>query len=198
MNDKLSSEKPILTGVPQGSVLGPLLFLIYVNSLANLKLNSSLIMYADDTVIYSSLSKRPTQQEIENYQEDLDCIGAWCQVNKLSINVGKTKLMTFGKALRGMSHVQFKLNNSVLSFTENYKYLGLMLNNKLTLVQHANTVIGMVSTKLRTLSYLRRYVNSEIALIIYKTMILSLFEYANLTYTLMPVKLRKKNAAVAR
>lgn len=97
INDHLSSEKPILTGVPQGSVLGPLLFLIYVNTLANLKLNASLIMYADDTVVYSPISKKPTQQEISKYQEDLDGIGDWCSRNKLSVNVGKTKLMVLGR-----------------------------------------------------------------------------------------------------
>lgn len=97
MNGHVSTEKSILTGVPQGLVLGPLLFLIYVNSLANLKLNASLIMYADDTVVYSPVSKNITQQEILKYQKDLNEIGEWCLTNRLSINVGKTKLMILGR-----------------------------------------------------------------------------------------------------
>lgn len=64
--------------------------------------------------------------------------------------------------------------------------------SKLTLTQHANSIIGLVSGKIKTLSYLRKYVKFETGLSIYKSMILSLFEYANLTYSLIPIKIRRK------
>lgn len=66
-------------------------------------------------------------------------------------------------------------------YTENYEYLGLFFdgNNK-----HANSIIGQVSTKLKTLAHLQKYYNYETSLLIYKTMILPLLEYANLTHTL--------------
>lgn len=176
-------------------MLGPLLFLLYVNSLANLDLHLLLIMYADDTVIYAPVSRHPSLHQIKCYQDDLNKIAQWCEDNRLSINFSKTKLMILGR-VRNPSQIRqlpdLRMNNMVLGYTDSYKYLGLRLNSQLTLTQHINSTIALVANKLKTFTTVRQYIGTETSLLVYKTMILPLFEYSNLVYSLVPVALRKK------
>ena len=85
---------PVTCGVPQGSVLGPLFFLIYVNDLHEALQGHKFKLYADDTVIYESGLK--TTEATERQQEGLNTFCKWSTVNKLTINTNKTKLMVFG------------------------------------------------------------------------------------------------------
>ena len=90
----LSDPCHITCGVPQGSIMGPLLFIVYINDLPQVVVNPSVAMYADDTVIYcSGTSVIEVEQKL---QEDLDSIKNWLSVNKLSLNVGKTTITTYG------------------------------------------------------------------------------------------------------
>lgn len=78
------------------------------------------------------------------------------------------------------------MNNTIIGYTSNYKYLGLMLNKTLTMIDHANGQVGIVANKIKTLGIIRSLVNTEVALLIYKTLILPLFEYVNLIHVLIP------------
>ena len=90
-----SDELPITTGVPQGSILGPLLFIIYINDLSFSSNIFKTISYADDTILYVSLT--PTRNPIETNQIKLELsnVSKWLDLNKLSLNVPKTKCMLF-------------------------------------------------------------------------------------------------------
>lgn len=152
-------------------------------------------MYADDTVVYTAINQRSSSLEIHNYQEDLQKITQWCHAHKLFINTKKTKLMMLGGRSKLRSEgllPELKMNDETLSYTDSYRYLGLMLNCQLTLAQHVNSTIGLVSSKLKTFAAIRKYINVEHSLLVYKSMILSLFEYANISFTLVPLVLRKK------
>lgn len=87
---------------------------------------------------------------------------------------------------------ELRLNDSTLGYTESFKYLGLLLNPQLTLTQYINSTIGLIASKLKTFTTIRRYINTETSLLLYKSMILPLFEYSNLSYSLVPAVLRKK------
>ena len=93
-NGVLSSAQPVRCGVPQGSTLGPLLFLVYINDLPNVITESNLHLFADDTVVYCS-NKDP-QRARNSVQGDLHDIAQWGCNNKITINVKKTKSVTFG------------------------------------------------------------------------------------------------------
>ena len=89
-----SPQSLVTCGVPQGSILGPLLFLIYINDITNTITNSNIKLYADDTVIYSSAKTINDAYEI--LQQDLSSMISWCKLNQLTINVNTTKAVLFG------------------------------------------------------------------------------------------------------
>lgn len=152
-------------------------------------------MYADDTVIYAPIDKKLNQNSIDKFQVDLNQISAWCYTNKLSINTGKTQVMYLGANQRVTSRLKppiLTLNGTPLQTTYQYKYLGLTLTPELTFEGQTQKSIGLVTSKINTLAYLRKYVGVATSLQIYKTTILPLMEYANITYTLVPAQLRKK------
>ena len=91
------SEELIVThGVPQGSILGPLLFSLYMNDLPSVVKFSSVESYAGDTKVYLSISPKDIDSCLTKVTEDLRFIAVWCCTNKLLINLGKTKLILFG------------------------------------------------------------------------------------------------------
>jgi hypothetical protein len=129
----------VLTGVPQGSILAPLLFVVYFNDLAKCVSHSSIIVYADDTVIFVS------DKNISDIQHkltcDLDNISKWCADNELILNFseGKTEAMLFG------THKNLSLQESTLDIScsmhkiqlkTKYKYLGVELDPSLNLGLH--------------------------------------------------------------
>ena len=93
MNSCTSPTATLTHGVPQGSILGPMLFNLYINDLPEVVL-SDMILYADDSVLFASANS--LQEACQKVQKDLAGIGTWCSYHKLSINTNKTKAMQFG------------------------------------------------------------------------------------------------------
>src|SRR5713101_8187727 len=93
INNSFSKANSIKTGVPQGSMLGPLLFLIYINDIAYLPLKSKIYMYADDTAIYTD--NENIEIAMQDIQNDYNKIIHWLNKNKILINSKKTKFMSF-------------------------------------------------------------------------------------------------------
>lgn len=189
INNVYSDLKPISTGVPQGSIMGPFLFIIYVNGLTSIAQTAHSIMYADDTVIYTAISKRPTLTEIEAYQLDLNNISNWCKRNKLSVNSQKTKVMILGTNSH-TKNITLPCNIGIdqhdLDITNTYKYLGVLLDSNLLFKEHNQNTIGLTVGKINTLSFLKKYVNHLTLLNVYKTTILPILEYANIITPLFP------------
>lgn len=161
LNNIKSDKKPIITGVPQGSILGPLLFILHVNTLPSIPLHSKAIMYADDTVLYMPVESKSNQLSTANFQSDLDRLANWCHENKLSINTSKTQTMILGTNRRtrtNLLNLSLTMNGNALSLTQSYKYLGVLLNPSLTLDVHSQNIIGHVSGKIKTLSHLRTFI----------------------------------------
>ena len=131
-NGVLSEPNPINTGVPQGSILGPLLFLIFFNDEHSPLCHCKIITYADDTVIFTSSSDFDVIQS--NLSQDLDNLSNWFRDNELIFNLkkGKSEVMLFGtgKRLNLFQGCQVKLsvNDSPINTTTCYKYLGVHLD----------------------------------------------------------------------
>ena len=93
-NDVTSIEKPITCGVPQGSVCGPLFFLLYINDITSILRNCKVSLYADDTVIY--ISHFHIAEAVTLLQQDLNSLSKWCLKNRVTINCKKTQYYVFG------------------------------------------------------------------------------------------------------
>ena len=144
-----SDHKTISCGVPQGSVLGPLLFLFYINDLCNIITNCKPYLYADDTVLVTSAPNVYTAHL--NLQHDLENVTNWCKGNKLSINVKKTKGMLLGtrSMVKKRTNVPpLKIQNSTIDLVFQYKYLGVTIDEILSFRSHLNNTIKIVTKSL--------------------------------------------------
>ena len=119
-----SQKLPISTGVPQGSVLGPLLFLIYINDLPTVSNIFNILMYADDTTLFCNFDNTQNEFTINN---ELDNVYRWLCSNKLSLNVIKTKYMCFHTPKRKVVFPDLKINNITIDKVTDFKFLGLII-----------------------------------------------------------------------
>ena len=128
VNNIYSSFLPVPQGVPQGSVLGPLLYVIYTNDIAEKFKNSGFAFYADDIVLYSK--KKSVNQAGIDLQEDLDSLTDWCITNKIYINTEKTKAMFFGSKTKIVSSTlpTCSIDDKVIQRAKTYTYLGIKLD----------------------------------------------------------------------
>lgn len=192
-NKILSKKCLVKTGVPQGGTLGPLLFIMYINSLPNIINNSQTILFADDTVIFHPVSN--FDHNYNQIQKDLYHLHLWCRLNLLEINASKTKVMFFSsKHLNSTSKPlrKFKLGLSDLEFVEEYKYLGVTIDSKLSFTKHLKNLISTVSFKISQLRKIRKSLSDKVALQLYKSMILPVMDYSDIFYHHQNAKLVRK------
>jgi hypothetical protein len=177
----LSPYEPAFSRVPQGSILGPLLFTVFYNDLADHLVNSRVIKYADDTVVY--FSGKDVEAIEGALSQDLEEITRFFYQNELVINLkkGKTEIMLFGtgKRLSLQPHnVEVKYRGHSINFTMSYKYLGYTLDSCLALSENFNIAYKKASNCVRLLSKLRVYVTPKVAFKIYEMMILRIITYS--------------------
>ena len=176
-NGKKSTLKELLFGVPQGSVLGPLLFIIYMNDLHNAILFSETTLFADDTCL---LCSEPSLKSIEKHLNiDLRRLFKWLCANKISLNVSKTIVLLFRDPHRIVDHnISLFLNGKALEVSQSVKYLGIHIDNDLSWKTHVN----VLSTKLRKangiISKLRHFVPQSVLLSVYYSLFESHLRYA--------------------
>ena len=182
VNGSISDSTIVTCGVPQGSILGPLLFLVYINDLSHKVNNTSMYLYADDRVLLSTENCIHTCTV--NMQRDLIIIAKWCRSNKLSLNIKKTKCMLFGSRVRlkRLRQPTLYINNTSIDFVHQYKYLGVILDSHLTFNKHLNNIIKITAHKINLLSKVRQYLTEFASITIYKTMILPYFDYGDILF----------------
>ena len=175
-----SDHCKVTCGVPQGSIHGPLLFIIFANDIVDHVKHSSLIKYADDTVLYT-----PGKDIIiiENkLSKDMSSLAAWFNENELILNLkkGKTEAMLFGSSKRLSTvkkSLEVKFNNETIKVTTSYKYLGVELDPALTLNQHFNNSYKKSTGRLHLLEKLRSQLDNKSAALIYNSMVLPIITY---------------------
>ena len=175
-NSSLSTTN---TGVPQGSILGPLLFLIYINDIVNSCQEPNFILYADDTSLLASHNN--LNALIESTNKNLAQVSKWFKCNKLSLNVSKTQCVLFKRV-----GVQYKLENLTLKidtiplkFHDSVQFLGVVLNSKLSWNDHISSVCVRVSRFIGILSRLKYELPCNILFTLYNAYILSYLSYCN-------------------
>ena len=146
VNNSLSNSQIINRGVPQGSKLGPLLFLMYINDISKLKLFSKMYLYADDITLICSA--KTYNDLLNNCNHDLNLISNYCAENQLMINIKKTKamLMFFDN-----DDLKLNLNNSNIDFVRDFKLLGYDLNYKLNFNNHFLNIKNQITRSSSTI-----------------------------------------------
>ena len=137
-----SIELTVTHGVPQGSILGPLMFSLYMNDLPSVVKFSSVESYVDDTKVYLSCSSENIDSCLAKVSEDLRLIASWCCTNKLLINPDKTKLILFGtkQLLSKVPDIRVPFLGQHLIPVSSVKDLGIILDSNLTFNEHVNTL----------------------------------------------------------
>ena len=126
-------------------------------------------------------------------QQDLLNVAQWCDSNALTINMKKTKLMLFGTRASIKKHklMPVLLNQNPIEFTNNYKYLGVILDSSLSFSKFVTNIIKTTTHKAYVLSKIRCYLNTQTCLSIYKSMVMPLFDYGDVLYAASKSQLSK-------
>ena len=183
ISNSQSASKPVKHGVPQGSVLGPLLFLIYINDLHKCIRTSETYHFADDTHL---LNFAETVWSLcGRVNADLRVLVSWLKANKISLNASKTEFVIFRSPWKRLDSIpRLKLSGQILTPSKWVKYLGVYLDEHLNWKQHVSTI----ATKLRrangAISKIRHYVPTKTLLSVYHAIFASHFRYAAQTWAL--------------
>ena len=130
-------------GVPQGSILGPILFLIYINNLPKISDTLKTQLFADDTIVSNTHQNIDTL--IDSTNIELLKLNDWTLANKLTIHAGKTKLLMVSNRIRSQNDYSINLLNNLVSPVNHCKYLGVRIDNKLTFKDHIGYIIAKIS-----------------------------------------------------
>ena len=181
LNNIISDDEMITDGVPQGSILGPLLFLMFINDLPLYTDSATTDFYADDTTLYVVGESLETIER--NLQVALDCLAKWCKCNGMLINTAKTKVMLITTHQKRTSlingQLSLHLNNDELNMITNDKVLGIIIDNNLTWSQHVDKVCKKITTNLWLLSRIKEYLTIPQRVQFYKTYIQPHIDYCN-------------------
>ena len=166
-----SQMRAITIGVPQGSILGPLLFLIFINDLVNAAPALDCILFADDTNIFSTDNSK--------LQEELNIINEWCLSNRLILNNSKTFQVVFKNPSKNTQNynLSLSLNNSQLQIKDSTQFLGITLDNNLTFKKHIQSLIKKLNYILLIFRFIRPYLDKSTMINLYYSFFYSLLIY---------------------
>jgi hypothetical protein len=143
-NNTDSQKKLIKCGVPQGSILGPLLFLLYINDITFVSDSLLPIIFADDTNVF--LKGKNLNDMIDNMNTELEKIVKWLNANKLSLNISKTQYMVFRTQRTKITHSkELSISGINLEFVEHAKFLGVYIDYCFTWDKHIQTIKSKIS-----------------------------------------------------
>lgn len=166
-------------GVPQGSILGPLLYSMYSNDLPSCVVNCNIHMYADDVQLYLGFKKSDLVNNINLINDDLARIINWASANGLTLNASKSKCLIVSKSTFQLpEYISLNIENSPLEIVTKSKNLGVIFNNRLTWRDHIVSAIGNTSSALRNLYVSQKYTPIKIRLLLAKTYLVPKLLYA--------------------
>ena len=174
VNCYVSSEEHVSTGVPQGSVLGPLLFLLFINDL--MLVDKNIYLFADDCLIMSHGGN--PQESSDNLRNKLASAEVWYSNNLLVLNAAKTSIMTITKKkIYDLPKVNF--NNISIKQVDKIKYLGFIIDSRLNFIHHVNNVKSKIYPLLDCFARKRKYCSAHTAAMWYKSILRPNLEYCS-------------------
>ena len=188
IDNQFSDSFTPLTGVPQGSVLGPILFAIYINDLVEqLPPNVESKLFADDLKIYKSVNSIAEQIELQNA---IDSCLVWTQKNKMNFSSKKTFHLKLGKIKNSYT---YKLYNETISSVSSIRDLGIIMDDKLNFREHIDKVVKLANIRQYNLfKLLPKKLENYYKILAYKTYVRPVLEYGTEVYNPYKIALKKK------
>jgi hypothetical protein len=186
IHDTKSDILTLTTGVPQGSILGPLLFIIYINDIAQASKLFDFIIYADDTTLSTTLETVVNKDNASNSDINLNIelanVSNWLCANKLSLNVAKCKYIIFHTPKKKVKPLSLKINNTVIERVKEFNFLGLTINEHLNWKAHINKIANKISKSLGILNKLKHFLPLHTKVLMYNSLILSYLNFGILAW----------------
>lgn len=178
VNSTLSNFENINIGIPQGSILGPLLFIIFVNCLPY-AVNCKIVMYADDTTLMCRAKNEVDLQA--QLESSLHNVAKWLEANKLILNVDKTKLMVLGTKhmLSKFNNVNLVYNNNVIEKVNEFKYLGVKFDSNMSWSSHFDYLSGNISKRIGIIRRVKHFLPHHTLVMLSNALVIPHFDYAS-------------------
>lgn len=183
VNNTISNYLPIKYGVPQGSTLGPLLFIIFINDLATKITIPQISLYADDTAFY--LSGKNPQKLSRELTESATYFQNWCEMNRLTLNHKKCKSLLFATKRQYKTlnpQISTRIGNTKIDQVSEFKYLGTIIDHSLNFESHIKSLRQKITSRMYTLRKIRWTLRTKDALTLYRSSILPYFDQGLLYY----------------
>lgn len=181
-----SSPKQVTRGVPQGSILGPLLFILYTADITNCFINTKYHLYADDLQVYLHFKPQDVAECVTKINEDLYRITEWSARNSLVLNPSKCKFMVMGsrEMLKRCEDVDFHVvvGESYIERVQEARNLGLIFDGQLHFESHVTEAVRNCFYRLKLLYKIRPYINTDLRIKLCESLILSKLNYADTVY----------------
>lgn len=175
----LSRPVSIASGVPQGSHLGPLLFVLFINDLTP-KLKNLTLLYADDLKMYAQIN---SIEDCVSLQSDIASLVDWCSQNSMSLNVKKCSTISFTRVKKPILF-QYNVDGFILERRQVVRDLGVMFDGKLSFTHHYDTTAAKCRQLLGFVCRMsREFKSTESVLLLYRSLILSRLEYASVVWS---------------
>ena len=174
-----SSWLLILKGVPQGSILGPLLFNIFINDLLSFVTKTDLCNFVDDNTVYSCANS--LADVISNLKYDLSAVLSWFKANQLVANPSKFQMIVLGEPNSNLP-INLYADNVLITSVETVELLGISIDSKLTFSSHISSLCHKASYRIRNLNRIRSFLQEDQLKLLFNSFILSIFNYAPIVW----------------
>lgn len=192
VGDKFSSPLSSHIGVPQGSILGPLLFVMYSNDLNKCLKHCSHISYADDVQLYLTINDKNKQERVNDMNHDLSVISRWSNTNNLRLNTNKSQAIILSKFKKIDSVPDVMLNGIPINYSTSVKNLGIFVQSNLNWADQVSNMCRRIYGTLYRLRQLRKFTPIKTRYLLVKSLIIPLFSYGLEIFYNMNSNLRKR------